>query len=403
MNMRQREIEKKKHIFKPIFAIFLLAFAFIGLSTNVLTAPVHAQASLKTEKSKIPEFYLRFPIGNVSKISAKDFQQGKAIPTYITGVYQWMVGIVAILAVVALMVGGVTWMLAGGSKGRVDSAKKTITNALVGLLLALGSYLFLWTISPNLVQFRPLQVTQVGEIKLFIKRSCDSICRSEANTRATNLVGSGEDAKCTPGSETQKTPKFKQVCVKEESQTCLCDFITRELGDKNCLTPGLECRAEHYCDPVKNECVAKTAPDAKCKKDIECQDGYSCLPDPSDPTNKDKFKCKQDAKTTLPGMCCYVGFEKDPKDPSKYTETPKAIQEPQDYRTCQNRETREVRGTYGNSDTWVWCESDSAICSKEIPVLSGGTQWSFQFNNIKSAGKNCYLFRRSSAPNKFSP
>jgi len=166
MNMRQREIENKKHIFKQIFAIFLLAFAFIGLSANVLTAPVHAQASLKTEKSKIPEFYLRFPIGNVSKISAEDFRQGKAIPTYITGVYQWMVGVVAILAVVALMVGGVLWMLAGGSKGRVDSAKKTITNALVGLLLALGSYLFLWTISPNLVQFRPLQITEVADIKI---------------------------------------------------------------------------------------------------------------------------------------------------------------------------------------------------------------------------------------------
>ncbi|MBI4250631.1 hypothetical protein HY622_03505, partial [Candidatus Uhrbacteria bacterium] len=86
----------------------------------------------------------------------------------ITGIYQWMVGVVAILAVVALMVGGVIWMLAGGSKGRVDSAKKTITNALVGLLLALGSYLFLWTISPQLVQFRPIILPMVKEITLAI-------------------------------------------------------------------------------------------------------------------------------------------------------------------------------------------------------------------------------------------
>ncbi|MBI2483871.1 hypothetical protein HYV71_01660 [Candidatus Uhrbacteria bacterium] len=367
--------------------------------------PAYATAPLKSEKSKIPDdYYFRFPIGDVTKVTAAEFQQGKALPNYITGVYKWMVGVVAILAVIALMVGGVIWILAGGSKGRIDQAKKTITNAIVGLLLALGSYLFLWTISPNLVQFRPLDIAQVAEIKVAISKSCDSICRSVASSRGANLVGSvARDSKdkCVPGTETTKTPTYKQVCVEDDGQTCLCDFITRSKGDKNCLTPGLECPGSLFCDPIKNECVDKKAPDAQCGKDIECQDGYSCLPDPSDPTNKSKFSCKPDTKTTLAGMCCYVGYEKDPAD--AYTDIPKALQEPQKYRECQNRETREVRGTYTTSDTWVWCESPSPICSKVIPVLPSGSKWSFDFNFMKSQNKNCFLFRRGNPPHQFSP
>ncbi|MBI2484185.1 hypothetical protein HYV71_03305 [Candidatus Uhrbacteria bacterium] len=127
-----------------------------------IVATAYAQSPLPKE----PDFYLQFPIGELTNISAKDFAEGKSIPRYITAVYQWMVGIVTILAVIALMVGGVIWMLAGGSKGRMDTAKKTITNAIVGLVLALGSYLFLWTISPQLVQFKPILLPVVEEIHI---------------------------------------------------------------------------------------------------------------------------------------------------------------------------------------------------------------------------------------------
>ncbi|MBI4250611.1 hypothetical protein HY622_03405, partial [Candidatus Uhrbacteria bacterium] len=97
---------------KILISTILSAIILFGISISLSAQTVHAQASLKTEKSKISDFYLRFPIGDVSKISADDFKQGKALPHYITGIYQWMVGVVAILAVVALMVGGVIWMLA---------------------------------------------------------------------------------------------------------------------------------------------------------------------------------------------------------------------------------------------------------------------------------------------------
>lgn len=85
---------------------------------------------------------------------------------YIVATYEWLISFTLFLAVIALMVGGVIRMLAGGSEKRITTAKNVIKNSLVGACIALFSYLALWTISPNLVQFRPLAILMVKEIGL---------------------------------------------------------------------------------------------------------------------------------------------------------------------------------------------------------------------------------------------
>lgn len=87
------------------------------------------------------------------------------IGEYITVVYKWAIGFAAVLAVIALTWGGVLWMTAGGGK-RTDEAKKVMTNAIAGLLLALCSYLLLAAINPDLVNFRPVSVTSIQPLKL---------------------------------------------------------------------------------------------------------------------------------------------------------------------------------------------------------------------------------------------
>jgi len=75
---------------------------------------------------------------------------------YIAAAAKWLVGAISMLAVIFIMIGGLMWLTAAGSTQRVERAKKYITDALWGLFLALGSYMILFTINPN--------ITELGDI-----------------------------------------------------------------------------------------------------------------------------------------------------------------------------------------------------------------------------------------------
>ena len=53
-----------------------------------------------------------------------------------------------------MMYGGIQYILAAGNVGKVEEAKETITQALLGLGLLLMSYLLLITINPDLVNLK---------------------------------------------------------------------------------------------------------------------------------------------------------------------------------------------------------------------------------------------------------
>jgi len=73
------------------------------------------------------------------------------IGQYISAIYQYGVGLAAVLAVVMIMAGGFIWLMSGGSPDKVGVGKDFITAALTGLILALFSFLILQTINPKLV------------------------------------------------------------------------------------------------------------------------------------------------------------------------------------------------------------------------------------------------------------
>ncbi|XLQ20036.1 MAG: hypothetical protein ACKUBY_05655 [Candidatus Moraniibacteriota bacterium] len=55
-------------------------------------------------------------------------------------------GIVAALAVLMIVVGGIIYITSAGDQGRVELAKKAVTSALIGLALALAAPAFLYEI-----------------------------------------------------------------------------------------------------------------------------------------------------------------------------------------------------------------------------------------------------------------
>ena len=80
----------------------------------------------------------------------KDTNQENGLTIYVKQLYKWGVALTSGLAVIMIMWGGVEYMTSAGGGG-IEEAKKRISAAIAGLLLALGSYIILQTINRDLV------------------------------------------------------------------------------------------------------------------------------------------------------------------------------------------------------------------------------------------------------------
>ncbi|TAK05341.1 hypothetical protein EPO33_05260 [Patescibacteria group bacterium] len=86
------------------------------------------------------------------------------IAEYVVLIFRYALGIMVTLAMVMIVVAGIQWMTAAGNAGTIQTAKTRITNAVMGLLLAFGSYTILFIINPELVNFRALRVDLVRTV-----------------------------------------------------------------------------------------------------------------------------------------------------------------------------------------------------------------------------------------------
>ncbi len=79
---------------------------------------------------------------------AQAFFSGGDLPSVIKQLYELGVRLIVIIAFLMIFAGGYFWMV-----GRAKQAKETIRRAIIGLTLALCSYVLLWAINPNLTEF----------------------------------------------------------------------------------------------------------------------------------------------------------------------------------------------------------------------------------------------------------
>lgn len=86
-----------------------------------------------------------------------------SIADYIQTIFRAFILVVGILAVVMIVYGGIKWIAAAGNPGRIQDARTTIDNAVIGLILALTSVVLLNIISPSLTKFNGLDLAQVNQ------------------------------------------------------------------------------------------------------------------------------------------------------------------------------------------------------------------------------------------------
>ncbi len=131
----------KKYIF-----IIILLFALSCALSAISCAPYAAMADVKLETG-------------LPNIPGNQLTVGQELPEYINYLFIFGLGLVAFLALGQMMLGGLTYILAAGNVAKVEAAKDTIQQALIGLGLLLVSYLLLYTINPDLVNLRAPNLT----------------------------------------------------------------------------------------------------------------------------------------------------------------------------------------------------------------------------------------------------
>lgn len=52
-------------------------------------------------------------------------------------IVQWILGLLGLIAVIMILIGGFKWMTAGGNEEKIESAKKLLTAAIIGLIIVL--------------------------------------------------------------------------------------------------------------------------------------------------------------------------------------------------------------------------------------------------------------------------
>lgn len=117
-----------------------------------------------------PKLMIDIPTLNISDLVATQDANGDInipyIAVYISALYRYGVAMAAVLAVIMIMVGGFRWLIAAGSAPQISEAKTMITSAVIGLLLALGSYTALQLINPQLTALKSITLKSVTGVPL---------------------------------------------------------------------------------------------------------------------------------------------------------------------------------------------------------------------------------------------
>lgn len=234
-----------------IALVFLAAvFAFNALSQTAL-------AKLAEPVS------IQVPLPGMSKTITID---ENSLGNYIKVIYNYAIAIVGIVSALAMMIAGAIWITAGGNASRVDDAKSRIGSALTGLVLAMTSYLILYTVNPDLITFRPLDIKDATGYanKVEEKNSC---CGYYNNAAYKDYFSS-----CTPVSDIGQCDLDYGTREFFEGQDCStiskCPFCSNRSNGTECGQDEL-CRLSTDSDREicwKNECVC-------------------CEPDEGDPCN----------------------------------------------------------------------------------------------------------------------
>lgn len=144
----------------------------VGGASNldILFNSAIAEDEVKKLTSK-PTLKINIPGLNFSdpKVTAENGTTYLSFPLlgeYIKAIYRVGIAVAGIISVIMLIVAGFLWSASGGNPEIITKQKQRIEKAVIGLIIAVGSYTILFSINPRLTEFGSLKVEYIKPIPL---------------------------------------------------------------------------------------------------------------------------------------------------------------------------------------------------------------------------------------------
>ncbi len=157
--------------------------------------------------------------------------------------YRYGIIFAGILAILMIVVAGFQWTASGGNSSTIESAKKKISGALTGLILAASSYLILNTINPSTVNLRLPQTWMVNTIGIAPQN-----CTEAPDGSGIKIALTAEDS-IKPNSEEIRQSNLSagtwEAKTASSLYTCGNQYYVEGSGNMTCR--GSSCEPKHVC------------------------------------------------------------------------------------------------------------------------------------------------------------
>ncbi|MDF1498199.1 MAG: pilin, partial [Patescibacteria group bacterium] len=121
---------------------------------------------------------------------------GVSLSAYMVGLYDFLISIVGIVAVMMLIIGGMRYITSAGNQAAASDAKDIINNAIIGLILAVLSWVFIKTINPDVLYIKSPVLTSTPM----------------DNSKCTNSVFDADPCVCIDGTNTPRVALGYTTC-----------------------------------------------------------------------------------------------------------------------------------------------------------------------------------------------
>lgn len=217
------------------------------------------------------------PVPNISGLNYQLLEKipgtsglGSDLPGYVSAIYKIALIVVTLSAVLMLSVGGFMYLTSAGNTSSISSAKTVITDALIGLVIALSAWLVLYIINPDLV-----------------KVSLSTLPPVSGETYATTPpVGTGTPGTCgglnpqsgiNCGDASQKLSDVL-ACMKGKGITASVSSVGDSQGFSTCKAKTCTCpsgKTTCTCSPCAHAQTSCHYGGGASKTDPECQKSHA--------------------------------------------------------------------------------------------------------------------------------
>ncbi len=139
------------------------------LAAVLLVSSASAEETCRTPSGKSCFRVQQAAVAQAQGLEFLGINYSTDIGDILAGVYRFALGLIGIAALIMFVLGGVTYMTAADSQDRVKQGQTFMRNAVFGLVLALLSYLILYTINPDIVEKLNLDIKPVKEADVKIE------------------------------------------------------------------------------------------------------------------------------------------------------------------------------------------------------------------------------------------